>query len=82
MATKDYSDIIDLPYRGKKGVKMSMYQRAAQFAPFAALTGHGDAINETARMVESQYEKMNTDDEIEYPSASDDAEGYLRNERI
>ncbi len=28
---------------------MSMMQRAAQFAPFAALTGHSEAIDETAR---------------------------------
>lgn len=33
-----------------------MYQRAAQFAPFAALTGHGAAIRETARLTDSQKE--------------------------
>ena len=32
-----------------------MYQRAAQFAPFAALTGHNDAIRETARKNEEHY---------------------------
>lgn len=35
---------------------MSMYQRAAQFAPFAALTGHNAAINETARLTSRQIE--------------------------
>ena len=35
---------------------MSMYMRAAQFAPFAALTGHDSAIQETARITESQVE--------------------------
>ncbi len=30
--------------------------RAAQFAPFAALTGHGDAINETARLTDAKIE--------------------------
>ena len=33
---------------------MSIHDRAAQFAPFAALTGHGEAINETARTVDSK----------------------------
>lgn len=36
--------------------KMSMHDRAAQFSPFAALTGHNDAINETARRVERKIE--------------------------
>ncbi len=31
---------------------MSMHDRAAQFAPFAALTGYGDAVDETARLVD------------------------------
>ena len=35
---------------------MSMYARAAQFAPFAALTGYGDAIKETARITDQQLE--------------------------
>ena len=41
---------------------MSNYDRAAQFAPFAALTGHGEAIAETARITESAVEL--TDDGI------------------
>ncbi len=35
---------------------MSMHDRAAQFSPFAALTGHEDAINETARRVDRKIE--------------------------
>jgi hypothetical protein len=35
---------------------MSMAARAAQFAPFAALTGYGDAIKETARLTAQQLE--------------------------
>lgn len=35
---------------------MSIYMRAAQFAPFAALTGHESAIMETARITDSQIE--------------------------
>lgn len=35
---------------------MSMMNRAAQFAPFAALSGHNEAINETARQTSSKIE--------------------------
>lgn len=45
-----YEDIINLPHHvSKKHPQMSMSQRAAQFAPFAALAGHDKAIEETAR---------------------------------
>lgn len=45
-----YDDIINLPHHvSKKHPQMSMFQRAAQFAPFAALTGHDKAIEETAK---------------------------------
>ncbi len=41
----DYSDIIDLPHPvSKKHRQMSMAERAAQFSPFAALTGHAEAV--------------------------------------
>ena len=44
-----YEDIIDLPHHvSKTHPQMSVYNRAAQFAPFAALTGHDEAIEETA----------------------------------
>ncbi len=45
-----YGDIIDLPHHvsAKRG-HMSLYDRAAQFSPFAALTGYGDAIAEEDR---------------------------------
>ena len=43
-----YDDIINLPHHvSQKHPQMSMYQRAAQFAPFAALTGHSEAIEDT-----------------------------------
>ena len=46
----NYEDIINLPHPvSKKHPQMSMMQRAAQFAPFAALTGYDAAINEAAR---------------------------------
>ncbi len=45
-----YDDIINLPHHiSKEHPQMSMYMRAAQFAPFAALTGHDSAIEETAK---------------------------------
>ncbi len=53
----DYSDIIDLPHpTSKKHPRMSMLNRAAQFAPFAALTGFGQAIDETARLTDRRIE--------------------------
>lgn len=51
----NYDDIINLPHHiSKKRPQMSLYDRAAQFSPFAALTGHDDAIKETARLTEKQ----------------------------
>lgn len=51
--THDYDDIIHLPHHvSSKHPPMSMRDRAAQFSPFAALNGHGDAIRETARLTE------------------------------
>ncbi len=52
-----YDDIINLPHHVSPTRKrMSLSERAAQFAPFAALTGHGAAISETARLTEGQIE--------------------------
>ena len=48
-----YEDILDLPhYRSKVHPPMPLQNRAAQFQPFAALTGYEDAIEETARLNE------------------------------
>lgn len=50
----NYEDIINLPHHvSQKRRHMSLYDRAAQFAPFAALTGYDDAINETARFTDN-----------------------------
>ena len=49
---KDFSDIIHMNRPQSKHPKMPIYDRSAQFSPFAALTGHGDAIQETARLTE------------------------------
>ena len=53
----NYDDIINLPHHiSEKHPRLSKEQRAAQFAPFAALTGYGDAIKETARITEDRIE--------------------------
>ena len=53
--THRYDDIIQLPHhQSTKRAHMSLHDRAAQFAPFAALTGHDAAIEETARLTEDE----------------------------
>lgn len=53
----DYDDIINLPHHvSAKRPQMSMLDRAAQFAPFAALTGYDAAIKETGRLTEERIE--------------------------
>ena len=50
-----YDDIINLPHHvSKKHPQISLHDRAAQFSPFAALTGHKAAINETARLTDEK----------------------------
>lgn len=45
-----YDDIVNCPYiKSKRHQPMSNLERAAQFAPFSALTGHKELINETER---------------------------------
>lgn len=54
---KKYDDIINLPHHvSKVHPRMKISDRAAQFSPFAALTGHDDAIKETARVVDQKLE--------------------------
>ena len=49
----NYDDIINLPhYEPKHHPRMSMWNRAAQFAPFAALTGYDAAIQESGRLTD------------------------------
>ena len=49
----NYDDIINLPHHeSRRHPRMSMLNRAAQFAPFAALTGYDDAIEETSRLTD------------------------------
>ena len=52
-----YDDIINLPHHvSLTRQRMSMHDRAAQFAPFAALVGYDDAVAETARLTETRPE--------------------------
>lgn len=54
---QDYSDIIHLSRPvSSKHPPMDRMMRAAQFAPFAALTGHDEAVRETARLTEEEIE--------------------------
>lgn len=65
--THKYDDIIDLPhYQSPRRAGMPMTERAAQFSPFAALTGYEDVIEETGRLTqpateltESRKEQLN-----------------------
>lgn len=50
MGLDKYKDIIDLPHHvSPDRIPMSLHNRAAQFAPFAALTGYDESIREAAR---------------------------------
>ena len=51
-----YDDIINLSRPKSTHPKMSLLDRAAQFAPFAALTTHGDAIKEVGRITNKQID--------------------------
>ena len=58
-----YDDIINLPHHvSKTHPQMSMWNRAAQFAPFAALTGYDDAIKDTAQENENSFEKKEVEE--------------------
>ena len=66
-----YDDIIRLPHPDSpKHPRMSLYDRAAQFSPFAALTGHSAAIAETGRLTDQrmeldEYEMARVDAELQ-----------------
>ena len=56
-ANSKYDEIIDLPHHvSKTRPQMPMSDRAAQFSPFAALTGYGSAIRETGRLTDEKIE--------------------------
>ena len=67
-----YDDIIDMPHHvSSVHAHMSSVDRAAQFSPFAALTGYDAAVKETARLTEQrieldEYEKEEIDSKLQY----------------
>ena len=68
---RNYDDIIGLPHpEPQTHPRMSLHDRAAQFSPFAALTGHSAAIAETGRLTDSrvildEYEMARVDDALQ-----------------
>lgn len=55
--SQSYEDIIDLPHPASgRHPRIPRISRAAQFSPFAALTGHEAAITETARLTDQKME--------------------------
>ena len=57
-----YRDIINLPHHiSKRHPRLSMEQRAAQFSPFAALTGYEEATDETSRLTDEKIELSESD---------------------
>ena len=73
-----YDDIINLPYeKSKTHHHMSNSNRAAQFAPFAALTCYEELIRETARLTQkkimiSSEKKIDISNKLEYISSLKD----------
>lgn len=65
-AREVYADIIDLPHWNpkKSHPRMTLYNRAAQFAPFAALTGYDEMIYEEARMTDRQIELAESQEDL------------------
>jgi len=54
---KGYEDIINLPHHvSETRPRMPIIDRAAQFSPFAALTGYDSAIKETGRLTDARIE--------------------------
>lgn len=72
----NYEDIITLPHHtSSRHPRMSMQERAAQFSPFAALTGYGDVIREAARTTcekpeLSEEERAMLDEKLRFASHS------------
>ena len=64
---KRYEDMLHMPYPvSSKRPGMSQQDRAAQFAPFAALNGHGDLIRKTQRLHEESFENNSCNDAESY----------------
>lgn len=73
MSQFKYDDILSMPYPNPVIEKdfPDKILRSAQFAPFAALTGHDEAIEETARLTDSkveldEYQKAELNDKLQF----------------
>lgn len=78
-ARTKYSDIIDMPHhRSKTRKHMTMAERAAQFAPFAALKGYDEEIEASNTVVDnSAYrDDLFVEDSFEYAAEFDTGETY------
>ncbi len=61
MKSGKYDDIIGLPHHvSEKHPHMSLHDRAAQFAPFAALTGYDEAVKQAAAAHEAEADHIET----------------------
>ena len=66
MTREKYGDIIDLPRPVSNRPRMSIENRAAQFAPFAALTGYHESVEDTEARVSSDNESGGVTSEAFY----------------
>ena len=70
----EYDDIINLPHHvSRTHAPMSRENRAAQFSPFAALTGYGKAVEETARRAEEALDRQTVYQRIEATDSGSEA---------
>ena len=81
MSEFQYNDILNMPYPNPDIEKdfPDKILRAAQFAPFAALTGYDEAVEETARLTESkleldEYQKAELNDRLQFLNNSEEDE--------
>lgn len=78
-----YDDIMNLPHHvSSTRPHMAVADRAAQFAPFAALTGHDAAIKETARLTDEKLQldensKAAIDEKLRYLLEQDESEAIF-----
>ena len=81
MSEFQYNDILNMPYPNPEIEKdfPDRILRAAQFAPFAALTGYDEAVEETARLTDSkveldEYQKAELNDKLQFLNNSEEDE--------
>lgn len=62
----NYNDIIHMPHHvSRKHPQMSMYMRASQFASFSVLSGHEDALDQTAdKLIQDLCQQEDSQDDI------------------